>query len=136
MPESPPLNILILMGDQHRWDALGCVADGLPAWQRTWLMEGPGDRPLVQTPHLDRLAASGARFSQARASIPVCPKQAFLHHRQLSAPDWNSSPMPITGLSLRRYPAPDASGCGGYASAAIGGFALEEPHGTGRARTG
>jgi arylsulfatase A-like enzyme len=67
-----PLNILILMGDQHRWDALGCAADGLAPWQRTWLMDGPDGRPLVRTPHLDRLAATGVRFSQAVANLPVC----------------------------------------------------------------
>ena len=47
-------HIIFLMTDQQRWDALGCVD------------------PLVQTPHLDRLAASGVRFEQAVCQAPMC----------------------------------------------------------------
>ena len=47
-------NILFLMTDQHRWDALGCVA----GW--------------VQTPHLDRLASEGVRFTGCIATSPEC----------------------------------------------------------------
>lgn len=42
------------MTDQQRWDALGCV------------------NPVVKTPNLDRLAASGVRFSQATCQAPIC----------------------------------------------------------------
>src|SRR5947208_414989 len=121
MVESAPLNILILMGDQHRWDALGCAADGLPAWQRTWLMQGPGGRPLVQTPHLDRLAASGTRFSQAVANIPLCvpSRHSFItgmYPHQIgiltNANYWPFAP-PLPTLPMRLDVA-------GYASAAIG----------------
>ncbi|MFW6039350.1 MAG: sulfatase [bacterium] len=48
-------NILFLMADQHRWDAMGCAGN-----------------PKIQTPHLDRLAASGVRFSNACTSTPIC----------------------------------------------------------------
>ena len=47
-------NIIFLMTDQHRWDALGCV------------------NPVVKTPNLDRLAASGIRFEQAICNNPMC----------------------------------------------------------------
>lgn len=42
------------MTDQQRWDALGCVG----GW--------------VDTPHLDRIAAEGVRFSNAYTNSPVC----------------------------------------------------------------
>jgi len=37
-----PLNILFLLTDGQRWDTLGCMGNG-----------------VVQTPHIDRLAAQG-----------------------------------------------------------------------------
>ncbi len=52
MPTQP--HLIFLMTDQQRWDALGC------------------ENPLVQTPHLDRLAASGIRFNQAVCQAPMC----------------------------------------------------------------
>jgi len=48
-------NLLLLMTDQHRGDCLGC--DGHPA---------------IKTPHLDRLANEGIRFSSAYSSTPTC----------------------------------------------------------------
>lgn len=48
-------NIVLLMADQHRWDALGCYGND-----------------FVSTPHLDRMAAEGARFSNAFTPFPVC----------------------------------------------------------------
>ena len=47
-------NILMVMTDQHRWDAMGCVSD--------WLA----------TPNIDRIARSGMRFSDAYTNSPVC----------------------------------------------------------------
>ena len=48
-------NILFLFTDQHRADALGCAG-----------------HPVVRTPHLDRLASEGVRFSGAYCSTPLC----------------------------------------------------------------
>tara|TARA_A100001037_G_scaffold304806_1_gene342851 strand:+ start:444 stop:1553 length:1110 start_codon:yes stop_codon:yes gene_type:complete len=48
-------NILLLMTDQQRGDALG--------------IEG---HPVLQTPYLDALAAAGARFRHAYSATPVC----------------------------------------------------------------
>lgn len=53
MPQRP--NILILYTDQQRWDALGCN----------------GNRD-IQTPNLDRLAATGVNFSHHFVQNPVC----------------------------------------------------------------
>ena len=47
-------NILLIMTDQQRWDALGCVTD--------WM----------QTPNMDRLASEGVRFSHCITNSPVC----------------------------------------------------------------
>ncbi len=47
-------NILFIMTDQQRWDALGCVSD--------W----------VKTPSLDRIAAEGVRFANCVTNSPVC----------------------------------------------------------------
>ena len=50
----PTPNILFLMTDQQRWDAMGCSGD--------W----------VQTPHLDRIAGEGIRFTNCVTTSPVC----------------------------------------------------------------
>lgn len=53
-PQSPP-NILFIMTDQQRYDALG--ANG---------------NEVIQTPHLDALAKQSANFSRAFVQAPVC----------------------------------------------------------------
>ena len=58
----PRPNILFIMTDQQRGDAMGCSGD--------W----------VKTPHLDRIAAEGMRFSECVANSPVCvPTRLSLH---------------------------------------------------------
>lgn len=47
-------NILLLMTDQQRWDAMGCSG----GW--------------VNTPHVDRIASEGVRFSNCVTNSPVC----------------------------------------------------------------
>ena len=47
-------NILFLMTDQQRWDAMGCSG----GW--------------VQTPALDRIAREGVRFTQCVTTTPIC----------------------------------------------------------------
>lgn len=49
------MNILFLFSDQHRMDAAGCYG-----------------HPQVQTPNIDRLAASGTRFTRAFTPAPIC----------------------------------------------------------------
>jgi arylsulfatase A-like enzyme len=50
-----PLNVVFLLGDDWRWDTLGCAGN-----------------PVVKTPHLDGLAADGVRFSQCRVTTSIC----------------------------------------------------------------
>ena len=67
----PPANILLIVVDQWRSDTLGCAG-----------------HPCVRTPHLDRLAADGVRFTRAYSATPTCvPARAAL----------------MTGLSQRRH---------------------------------
>ncbi|CAI8359351.1 MAG: Choline-sulfatase [SAR116 cluster bacterium MED-G04] len=59
---SKPRNTLILMSDEHRRDAMGCAG-----------------HPIVQTPNLDQIAASGTRFTRAWTASPMCvPTRAAL----------------------------------------------------------
>lgn len=48
-------NILFITADQMRWDCLGCAGN-----------------PVIQTPHLDALAAAGTRFTNAFTPDPIC----------------------------------------------------------------
>ncbi len=53
--EEPPLNVVVLITDDQRWDALGAAGN-----------------ELVHTPHLDQLAAEGVRFPQAFVTTSIC----------------------------------------------------------------
>jgi len=53
-PAGKKPNVIFLMDDQHRWDALGIV------------------NPAVLTPNLDALANSGIFFDQATCQAPMC----------------------------------------------------------------
>ena len=53
MPDRP--NILVLMTDQQRADAMGCAGN-----------------TTIRTPNLDSLANSGVRFTKAVTPTPVC----------------------------------------------------------------
>lgn len=50
-----PPNILFLFADQHRFDCLGV-----------------NGHPVLETPHLDRLAGEGMNFTHAFCPIPLC----------------------------------------------------------------
>ncbi|PHQ41597.1 hypothetical protein Z052_13920 [Halorubrum sp. C191] len=57
-----PTNVLLILSDEHRPDALGCAG-----------------HPHVETPNIDRLAADGVRFTNAYCSSPLCvPSRASL----------------------------------------------------------
>jgi arylsulfatase A-like enzyme len=53
-PDGRP-NILFVLTDDQRWDALGCAGN-----------------PVIQTPVVDRLACDGARFERAFVTTPIC----------------------------------------------------------------
>ncbi|MDP6698626.1 MAG: sulfatase-like hydrolase/transferase, partial [Candidatus Latescibacteria bacterium] len=57
-----PANFLYILSDQHHRMASGAYG-----------------HPLVQTPHLDALAARGTRFQNAYTNCPICvPARASL----------------------------------------------------------
>ena len=81
MPTHNSPNILFIMTDQHRWDYLGCYG-----------------ADFVTTPNIDRLAASGLRFTNAFTNAPLCAPARIglatgLHPARIGALD-NSSYLP------------------------------------------
>src|SRR4051812_49755061 len=52
---NPRLNVVLIVADDLGWSDLGCYGS-----------------KYHRTPHLDRLAAEGLRFTQAYAAAPVC----------------------------------------------------------------
>ncbi len=50
-----PPNIIVLLGDDHRSDALGCMGN-----------------PIVHTPELDRMAREGVIFDNHFTATPIC----------------------------------------------------------------
>ena len=89
-------NILFLMADQYRWDALGSVD------------------PLVKTPNLDSLAARGVRFARATVNAPMCmpsrysmmtglyPSQVGVRHNAQMCPTDEDLPAPVLAQRLRQ----------------------------------
>lgn len=62
MTQRSPSNFLIVISDEHRKDAMGCVG-----------------HPIVKTPNLDALAARGVVFENAYTPSPMCvPTRAAL----------------------------------------------------------
>ena len=67
-PEAPPArpNIIFLLTDDQRADALSIAGN-----------------PVLQTPHIDRLAEDGVRFTEAHVVAPVCmPSRASFMNGQ------------------------------------------------------
>ena len=52
---TPKANLLLIMTDQQRWDAMSCAGN-----------------KVVKTPNLDQLARTGARFTSFYSACPVC----------------------------------------------------------------
>jgi len=71
-------NLLIIMTDEHNFRTLGCYRDQLSPEQA--LMWGPA---VVDTPHIDSLAAKGAICTSFYATSPVCApsRAAFVSGR-------------------------------------------------------
>jgi arylsulfatase A-like enzyme len=53
--EQPPPNIIFILTDDQRWDALGYA-----------------DNPLIKTPEMDKLANDGVYFRNAFVTTPIC----------------------------------------------------------------
>ena len=53
------MNLVLIISDQHKTDVTGCYGT-----------------TVVRTPHLDRLARDGVRFTQAYCQSPLCARHA------------------------------------------------------------
>lgn len=51
----PPPNIVFILSDNHRWDAMSSMA-----------------HPFVKTPHMDRIGSEGIHFDNAFCTTPLC----------------------------------------------------------------
>ncbi len=69
-PVKRPPNVLLIVSDDHQHSALGCAGN-----------------PVVRTPHLDRLASTGVRFTHAFVDVPICTpaRAAYLSGRSAAA---------------------------------------------------
>jgi arylsulfatase A len=92
-PQRSP-NIILVLADDLGWSGLGCYGN-----------------QFHETPHIDRVAAQGLRFTQAYASAPVCsPYRAALltgqHPARLGITDYlrpnSANALPATENSLAR----------------------------------
>lgn len=108
-----PPNVVLLMSDEHRRDAMGAA----------------GNR-VVRTPHLDRIAATGLRFTSAYCTNPVCTRSRaslltglYTHHNGAWS---NTTPWPRQHRTLAHF-----FGAAGYQTALIGKmhFVDDQTHG-------
>jgi arylsulfatase A-like enzyme len=80
-------NILFVMFDQLRWDYLSCYG-----------------HPHLETPHMDRLAALGVRFSRAYVQAPLCgPSRMSTYtgrYVQSHGASWNATPLKVGEMTM------------------------------------
>lgn len=115
-PNEARPNILVILTDDMRWDALGVVQreQGIQALF-----------PWFQTPHLDRLAAEGARFANAFVTTSLCsPSRASLlsgqyAHRHQVLNNFTDYPHELPGYPRHLHDA-------GYEMAYIGKWHMGE----------
>lgn len=81
------MNILFIMYDQLRFDYLGCAG-----------------HPHLKTPHFDRVAAMGVRFTNAYCQSPICgaSRMSFYTGRYVSShgAQWNGIPLRVGEWTL------------------------------------
>ena len=65
-------NILLLMTDQQRWDAMGCSGEKKKSACGSSKSEDRVGFAWVQTPNLDHIASEGIRFTNCVTTSPVC----------------------------------------------------------------
>lgn len=95
-------NFLFIITDQQRADWLGCYG-----------------HPVVQTPHIDAIAAGGTRFNNFHVASPVCmPNRASLmtgRYPTVHGLRYNGCTLPLSANTFV-----DVLAAGGYHTAAIG----------------
>ncbi|HRZ47360.1 MAG TPA: sulfatase [Candidatus Paceibacterota bacterium] len=122
---APKLNVVLILADDLGWTDLHCYGSS-----------------YYETPHIDRLAREGMRFTQAYSACTVCsPSRAAIltgryparlhitdwipglppENPKLLVPDWTKY------LPLQEYTLADAMHAAGYATASIGKWHLGGP---------
>ncbi|MBM1817319.1 sulfatase-like hydrolase/transferase [Pseudosulfitobacter pseudonitzschiae] len=93
-----PKNILFIMFDQLRWDYLSCYG-----------------HPHLKTPNIDRIAARGVRFDNARIQSPLCgPSRMstftgrYVHSHGAS---WNNVPLKVGERTMGDHLRDRGMGC-------------------------
>ncbi len=80
-------NVLFVMYDQLRFDYLSCAG-----------------HPTLETPHFDRVAALGVRFSRAYVKSPVCGASRMStytgRHVSSHGAQWNNYPLKVGEMTL------------------------------------
>jgi len=95
------INILFLMGDQHRGDCIG--ADGA-----SW----------ITSPHLDKLASEGVIFTKAYTSVPSClPARTSI---LTGMSPWQSGQLGYKDIPEYKYELPEMFTNAGYRTHAVG----------------
>ena len=88
-PKQP--NLIFLMADNQRWDALGCYGNS-----------------IIHTPNIDRLAAQGFRFDNAFCTTSICAasRASILtgQYRRTHGYTFEKPPMTIAAMQ-KSYPA-------------------------------
>ncbi|MBC8352883.1 MAG: sulfatase-like hydrolase/transferase [Planctomycetes bacterium] len=102
---------MFVLADDLGWAELGCYGNG-----------------FNETPHLDRLAEQGMRFTQAYAAAPVCsPYRAALltgqHPARVGILDY-LRPNSANSLSTSQMTLPEMLNKGGYATGMVGKWHL------------
>ena len=92
-PTVPPKrpNLIFLMTDNQRWDALGCYGNS-----------------IIQTPNIDRLAARGLRFTNAFCTTSICAatRASILTGQYRRTHGYSFEKPPMTIAAMRKtYPA-------------------------------
>ena len=104
-------NVLLLFADQHNADVMGCAG-----------------HPIVKTPNLDRLAATGVRFTRAYCQDAICvPSRTSLmtglYPRTTGCLDNGDSPL----LQEKLYPLQQVFQSAGYLTGCFGKRHLPRP---------
>ncbi|MGI9390561.1 MAG: sulfatase-like hydrolase/transferase, partial [Boseongicola sp.] len=80
-------NILFIMFDQLRWDYLSCYG-----------------HPHLETPHIDKLASRGVRFSRTYIQSPICGSSRMSYYTgryvHSHGASWNGIPLKVGELTL------------------------------------
>lgn len=84
---APVKNVLFIMCDQLRWDAISCSG-----------------KSLIDTPNIDRLAARGVRFDRAFVQGAVCGSSRMSYYTgryvQTHGARWNNVPLQVNQQTL------------------------------------